>query len=309
MTLVKPLTDIARRHYEWATRGSQGRIPLGFSFIDRAISGGVALGEVAMFLARSGVGKSWWACNVAVNNPAVPTLFFSLEMQDRFMLQRIAAVHTGTPTELIEREIRETGSSPTIERTIADFPLLSIVDKPEMSLKDMSAACREYEQQYGRRPELVIADYLELIKSGMALSSLEAVDNTSRQVKNWARQEDVAFVVLHQTNMNQGARSGRWEEGRRAPAMDNGHLPLTRQAARYGGDVAADYTIAAYRPALDPDMSQQVKEMREREYHLQLLKNRGGHRLYEAGIPHDVDVTTWRIRSTEQMAAAWGGAR
>jgi replicative DNA helicase len=246
-----------------------------------------------MFLARSGVGKTWWAINVAANNRHVPTIFFSLEMQDRFLLQRLAAVHVQTRTVDIEEEIRETGASRAIEQTVEEFPLLEIVDRPEMSLKDMSRAIKEYEQQRVSRPELVIVDYLELVKSGMAMSSLEAVDNVSRAVKNWARTEDVAFIVLHQTNMNQAARvRDRWSNENE---MDNGHLPLTRQAARFGGDVAADYTIGAYMPALAPTMEDSVREMRRNEFWMQLLKNRGGSQLYEGGVMHHVDTDHWRI--------------
>jgi len=290
MSYLKPLGDIAKAHYEWATTGSMGRIPLGWSFFDDATGGGVAQGEVCMFLARSGVGKSWWACNVINNNPHVPTVFFSLEMQDRFMLQRLAAVHVGTPTPFIEAEIRETGSSAAIEQTVTDFPKLALIDTPEMSLKGMSQALKEYRDSYGEQPELVIVDYMELVKGGLSMSALEAIDNVSRQIKNWARTEDVAFIVLHQTNMNPGARVSE-----RSNELDNGHLPLTRQAARFGGDVAADYTVAMYKPSLDPRLADQVRIYRMNEVWLQLLKNRGGSKLYEGGVQHHVDVTNWRI--------------
>lgn len=289
---LKSLGEIAQAHYEWATTGSMGRIPLGFPFFDQATGGGVALGEVCMFLARSGVGKSWWACNVINNNPGVPTVFFSLEMQDRFMLQRLAAVHTGEPTQFMEAEIRERGSSLSIEKTVLDFPLLAIVDTPEMSLKQMSQALRDYRDQFDVEPELVLVDYMELVKGGLAMNQLESVDNVSRQIKNWARTEDVAFIVLHQTNMNTGARVSE-----RSTEMDNGHLPLTRQAARYGGDVAADYTVAMFKPSLDPRMSDQTREFRQNEVWLQLLKNRGGSKLYEGGVQHYVDIGNWQIRS------------
>ena len=289
MSFIRPLAEITKAHYEWATTGSQGRIALGFDFFDQATSGGVALGEVCMFLARSNVGKSWWACNVAVNNRHTPTVFFSLEMQDRFMFQRIVAVHQRVTTKSIEEEIRATGASQAMETTVQDFPLLEIVDTPEMSLKQMSQALREYEEHHGHGVELVIVDYLELIKAGMALGSLEQVDNVSRAIKNWARSEDVAFIVLHQTNMNPAARVGSHGE------IDAGHLPLTRGAARFGGDVAADYTVAAFKPSLKPDMDDTTRMMRQNEFHLQLLKNRGGNTLYEGGVQHHVDIDTWRI--------------
>jgi len=293
--LIRPLDQVVKRHYEWATSGSGGRIPLGFPFFDQATSGGPARGEVVMFLARSGVGKTWWVLNVVNNNPTVPTLVASLEMQDNFMLQRLAAIHMTVPTAQIEDTIRQSGSSEDLERTVQDFPLLEITDKPQMTLKDMSRAVREFEDLHGVKPELVCADYMELIKAGMAMSSLEQIDAVSRAAKNWAREEEVAFVILHQTNMNPDARVGGHRE------LDNGHLPLTRMAARFGGDVAADYTIAMFKPSLDPSMTDIARLARENEVWLQLLKNRGGSRLYEGGVQHHVDIATWRITPHQRM--------
>ncbi|NNM31693.1 MAG: hypothetical protein HKO53_01420, partial [Gemmatimonadetes bacterium] len=88
---MKDLHTVVEEHYQWASREDY-RIPLGWRFFDEATSGGIALGEVLMMLAYSGVGKTWWACNVAINNPQVPVVFFSLEMQGRALAQRLAAV-------------------------------------------------------------------------------------------------------------------------------------------------------------------------------------------------------------------------
>ena len=170
MSFVRPLDEIVKEHYVWATSSAGGRIPLGYRFFDEATSGGVALGEVCMFLARSGVGKSWFACNVVNNNQSIPTVFSSMEMQARFMLQRLAAVHYQGPTSQIENEIRETGSSEYMEAVKLDFPQLSIVDVPEMGLKQMTQANEEYSDLYGQRPMLVMIDYLELVKAGVALA-------------------------------------------------------------------------------------------------------------------------------------------
>lgn len=288
-SLIRPLGEVVKRHYEWATTGSGGRIPLGFPFFDQATAGGPAKGEVLMFLARSGVGKTWWMLNVINNNPTIPTLVASLEMQDNFLFQRLAAISTGATTAVIERDCRATGHSTHLTDTVGRFPKLEITDKPQMTLKDLSRALREYEDLHQEKPELVCADYMELIKAGLAMSSLEQIDNVSRAAKNWARAEEVAFIVLHQTNMNPDARKGSGRE------MDNGHLPLTRQAARFGGDVAADYTVAAYKPSLDPGMADSTRLLRDNEIWLQLLKNRGGNVLYEGGVQHHVDTATWRI--------------
>lgn len=295
------LDEIVAEHYEWST-STQPRIPLGWSFFDGATSGGIAMGEVAMFLAYSGVGKTWWGVNVLANNPGVPTIFFSMEMHARMLVQRIAACTCGVPTWKIEQDSAQ-GHSPELEKTVETYKYLSVQDEPGMSLKDMAHGIADAQEAWGGvRPRMVIIDYLELVKASGLLTSLEAIDRTSREIKNFARAEDISLIVLHQTNNNESARSSGDDSYRRV--ADNGHLPLTRKAARFGGDVAADYTIGAYRPGLNPEMPEAVRAHRDNEFYMQLLKNRGGSKLYLAGERHFLDSETWRI--TEAPPEGWG---
>lgn len=293
--VIKSVGDVVEEHYKWASSTS-ARTPLGWSFFDQATGGGVALGEVCMMLAYSGVGKTWWGCNVVINNPTVPTIFFSLEMQGRALAQRLAAVAYGVTTASIEIEVLTTGRSVALEQLKVDFPLLGIDDTINHSLQGMKDSVDKAGDVWGQPPQMVIADYMELIKAGPALSSLEAVDRVSRSVKNFARSTDTSFIVLHQTNSNESARvSQDWGGGRGGSRVDAGHLPLTRKAARYGGDIAADYTVAVYKPSLDPNMSEAVRAYRENEIFQQLLKNRGGSVLHLSGVQHYVDIRNWRI--------------
>ena len=173
----------------------------------------------------------------------------------------------------------------------ADFPLLSIEDQPGMSLRQMAEQMDNYAETMSRRPEMVFIDYLELVRAGPALGPGEAVDKVSRALKDFSREHDVALIVLHQTNAMESSRirnSG-------SKVQDNGHLALTRRAARYGGDVAADYTVGCYRPALDPEMAEHIRAMADPQFMMQLLKNRGGSQLYLTGVEHHVDTRFWKI--------------
>lgn len=270
--LIVPLHETVQAHHEWASK-ADARIPLGFPVIDSR-SGGPALGEVVMFLAYSGVGKTAWACNVVVNCRHVPTVFFSLEMQGHAVARRIAAIYTNTPTRQIELDDKFYGYSSALDQMLRDFPYLIICDRPGMSLKDMSKAMElTTKMWHGVRPRLVIIDFLELIKAP-AMSAVEGIDNVSRRLHDWAREHDVVVVVLHQVNHAGG----------------NGWEPLTRRAARYGGDTTADYTLGAYRPSLQPGAPQDGLFM------LQFLKTRTGGGLHPTGVAHLFDEETLKIR-------------
>jgi replicative DNA helicase len=288
VTLFRPLNETETDLRTWAS-GDHSRIPTGFTFIDQLTQGGIAEGEVALLMAYSGVGKTAIGCNIAVNNRGIPTVFFSLEMQARFILKRLAAIHSTTSDRLIEQQLRAGEPCTPVQSLIEDFPHLGIVDKPAMSLKDMSSALYEAAEHWGRMPRLCILDYLELVGGIASLDAVNAVDKVSRKLKDFAREHDVAMVVLHQLN-----KSG------------DPHKPVNIKDARYGGNVAADYVIAAYRPCLDPDLSQHVYESRKRDLRLQFLKTRGGPDIHASGMQHDFDPETMTIRTVvlPQIVAA-----
>lgn len=274
MEYVVPLYETIEQHREWALR-ADARIPIGFPFFDIR-TGGVALGEVCMFLARSGVGKTAWACNVAEMARRVPQVFFSLEMQGRFIASRIAAIHVDVPTRHIESDLKSYGESGALDQLARDYPYLSICDKPGMTLRQMGAALDELETMWlGVKPRLVIIDYMELIKSA-SMTAVEGLDAISRKLKDFARERDVAVIVLHQLNLSD-SESGGWS-------------PVRLRDARYGGPTAADYVLAGYRPSVKPGAYQ------DGLIQLQFLKTRTDGGLHPGGVGHTFNEATLRIR-------------
>jgi len=271
---VVPLYETIESHREWASK-EDARIQIGYPFFDSR-TGGIALGEVCMFLARSGVGKTAWACNVAEMARRVPQVFFSLEMQGRFIASRIAAIHSNVPTRHIEWDLKNHGESSALDQLHRDFPFLTIVDTPGMSLRQMGEALDEAEIMWlGVKPRLIIIDYMELIKSA-AMSAVEGLDGISRKLKDFARERDIAVVVLHQLNLSD-AESGGWS-------------PVRLRDARYGGPTAADYVLAGFRPSTKPGAYQ------DGLIQMQFLKTRTDGGLHASGVGHSFDDATLRIR-------------
>lgn len=277
MTLFRPLAEVDTDLRTWAS-ADHARIPFGFPFVDQLIEGGGAEGEVAFVLAKSGVGKTAIGCNIALHDHTVPTVFFSLEMQARFILKRMAAIYSQTPDRDIERNLRAGGDPTALQVLVRDYPRLAIVDKPAMSLKDMGAALLEARDHWGVKPRRVIIDYLELVGGVTSLDGVGQVDKVSRKVKDLAREHDALVIVLHQLNMGGEA----WK-------------PVTLKDARYGGPTAADYVLAAYRPCLDPDLSHEAYKARQRDLRIQFLKTRGGPDIHHQGVQHDFDPETLKV--------------
>lgn len=264
----------------WA-HGDHPRIPLGFPFIDSRIGGGVAYSEMSLFLARSGVGKTFWLTNVLANNPQVPAILFSLEMAARAMVVRVASVASNTPTAEIHSTLELGRRSPILDGMTTLLPKLAIVDEPGLSLRQMTDRIYEFEDMFQERPRLIGIDYLELVGGTPGMERAAQVSDVARSIKDWARAHDVHVIVLHQV-----ARGDK----------NNGHVPLSLFSGKYGGEEAADYVFAAYRPALEPGITQKEKLSKLPDFRLQFLKTRGGFETHEAGVRHVINPRSGAIR-------------
>jgi replicative DNA helicase len=277
---VQPLADHVSEATAWAT-GTNPRIGLGFPFFDRRTEGGITYGELAMFLARTSVGKTWWLLNVLANNPEVPAVFFSLEMAARAIVVRLAGVANDVPTSAIYNQVRSTGTSSSLTGLPERFPKLAIVDEPGLNLRQMTEVLHEFEDVVGVRPRLVGIDFLELLRGVPGIDKVGQVTDTTRALKEWTRTHDVSTIVLHQVPRGD---------------KNNGHQPLSLFSGRYGGEELADYVLAGYRPHLNPELNQEQREAARSEFYLQFLKTRSGHETHEDGVLHVINPESGRIR-------------
>jgi replicative DNA helicase len=276
--VLRDLSEVRDELSRWATSDIV-RIPTGYSLFDDRTSGGMAPGQLAFGLARTGVGKTWLLVNIAVNNPKVPTVFFSLEMHGRYILERIASVHTNTPTRSIEATLRARGESFAIDQAVDALPLLKIEDEPDLGLEDMAVTLEDYAVKYGHEARLVLIDYLELIRA-FGQSQMSVVQELARGLKNFAREHDVAVLCLHQVKRGDA---------------NNGHKPLDMTDGKFGSEESADYVIGMYKPSLNPSISQQMRESLDNDIRLQFLKTRTGGGIHPDGVQHHWNADTGRI--------------
>jgi len=252
---------------------------MGLPFFDKPTRGGIAKAECAMVLAYSSVGKTSLALNWIVNNPHIPTMFFSLEMSWRLVVARLAAIHTGTPTWELEALAKGAAMPPHLVDTANRYPLLYGNDASEQTVKDMKADIIAGGQKLGRPIRLVVIDYLELIGGAGLLGKGEQVDKAAQKIRSLCKDTDTSVVVLHQV--------GKGDDS-------EGHKPLAIDSGKYGGHHPMDYVIGAYAPRLDRKLDERALKDVEDDIYLQLLKNRGG-KAQPKGVRHHLSSVTGRL--------------
>jgi replicative DNA helicase len=190
-------------------------IPTGFHALDNMTSG-FQNSEFIVIGARPSVGKTAFALTMAANmsiGHKVPVGFFTLEMSDMALMQRLVASEARIGSQIIRTGMLRPSDFANLTNAagrIYEAPLW-ISDTPGMRLLDLRAQARRMVSQHGVR--ILFVDYLTLITNENAeLPRHEQIAEVSRSLKALARELELPVVALSQVS--------RDTEGRR-PMLSN----------------------------------------------------------------------------------------
>ena len=250
------------------------RVPTGLWQIDNMIGGGVGRGEVCVIIGKSGSGKSLVGQNILENNLEVPCVFFSFEMPGTMVLTRSLAIWSNkTHDEVFKMVEGNALDSEMLADWEYDHAKHYFVTRTGLDLPAMSQTLKEAEEQLGERPAMVVIDYMELVAAVGGGETIDNVTAVSQALKGWAKEEEIACVILHQTNKS----------------LRHGDAP-DEDAARYGGFTEADIVIGVWRPHKwqpkskgDSSMPQSTIDYLKGFFGINLIKNRPKIELCENG--------------------------
>jgi len=197
-------------------------ISSGFDKLDQMTSG-FQRDEFIIIGARPSVGKTALALNMASHiafHKKIPTAFFSLEMSDIALVQRLISSEATVQAQNIRSGFLSTGDYKKIVdvmSVIYEAPF-HIVDMPNMRLLDLRAQARKMRAQ--QQVEIIFIDYLGLVgHENGALPRYEQISEISRSLKSLARELHIPVVVLCQLN-----RDAQWEVPTLANLRDSGSI-------------------------------------------------------------------------------------
>jgi replicative DNA helicase len=178
-------------------------IPSGFEKIDQYTSG-FQCDEFIIIGARPSVGKTALALNMASHiafHQKIPTAFFSLEMSEIALAQRLISSEATVQAQNIRSGFLSTDDYKKIVNVMSliyEAPFY-IVDMPNMKLLDLRAQARKMRSQ--QQVEIIFIDYLGLIEhENKFMQRYEQISEISRSLKSLARELHIPVVVACQLN-------------------------------------------------------------------------------------------------------------
>ena len=187
-------------------------IPTGFSCFDD-LTGGLQKADLIILAGRPGQGKTALALNIVRNviiESSVPVGFFSLEMSDMQLVQRLISMETEVNLQAMRNGTLLDNQWRIMSMKLGKLTTakLFIDDTPAISLLELRAKARRMKRE--KNIELVVVDYLQLMKGPKDVEVREReISMISGGLKALAKEIDIPILALSQLNRQVEGRADK----------------------------------------------------------------------------------------------------
>lgn len=218
-------------------KGYRAFVETGISDLDRILGGGLIREGLYILAARPGCGKTTLAAALAdrMLERGRRVLFVSLEMSRKQLMARRVAADAGrvTAAQILRGELSEE------ERRAVGESLVKLAKRPLFFNRRTSLNTSEIQfLAKQNRADVVIIDYLGLMRHEAGKSLYERVTGTSNQLKRMARGLEAPVLCLAQLNREVEGRQN--QEPRLSDLRDSGAI-----------EQDADGVLLIHRPAIE----------------------------------------------------------
>ena len=197
--IIGPTIDVIHRLYK--NKKAFTGIASGLTELDTMTSG-FQNSELIIIGARPSMGKTAMALSMLQNitvRDKIPAAFFSLEMSDMQIMQRLIASEGRIPSQKLRSgllTLQELQKMQTAAGNLYEAPLY-IVDTPNMKLLELRAIARRLKME--KDIKIIFIDYIGLITTeNTQIPRYEQVSEISRSLKSLARELNIPVVALSQ---------------------------------------------------------------------------------------------------------------
>lgn len=279
--LISLQSDLGTNYFDdprarlMAIKDKNGQISTGWKSVDDKLYGGINRGEITIWCAGSGVGKSLFLQNSAINlaKQGLNVVYISLELSEGLTSMRMDSMLTEVGTRDIFRNLDTVEIK--VKQTQRNSGDLYVKQIPQGSTcNDIKVYLKNYEIERQRRPDVLIVDYLDLVfpnNKKINPSDLFVKDKfVTEEMRGLAVEKKMICITASQLNRS------AVEEQEHSHAMISGGLSKIQ---------TADNVISIFASAA----------MKERgQYQVQFLKTRSssgvGSKLYLGFDPNTLRI-------------------
>ena len=186
-------------------KSSNGQVSTGWTAIDKKLFGGFNRGELNIFAGGSGAGKSLFLANLGVNwaLAGLNVLYVTLELSESLVSMRVDSMISDIPSRDVFKQIDDVEMKvKMIGKKSGAFQVKYM--PTGKTANDVRAYLKEYEIKTGRKIDVLLIDYLDLmhpIGQKISAENLFVKDKyVSEELRNLAMELNTIFVTASQLN-------------------------------------------------------------------------------------------------------------
>ena len=148
-----------------AMKENNGQMSTGWKTLDKLLYGGFNRGELNIFAASSGGGKSLFLQNIALNkslDDGMNVVYVSIELSEDLISMRLDSMVTGFASTEIYKKLDQVHDIVQTRGKKAGFLIIKYLPQGSTT-NDIKALLKEVELETGKRPDAIIVDYLDLV--------------------------------------------------------------------------------------------------------------------------------------------------
>jgi replicative DNA helicase len=186
-------------------KDKNGQVSTGWKTLDDRLFGGMNRGELNIFAAGSGGGKSLFLANLGVNwaLAGLNVLYMTFELSEELVSMRLDSMLTGISTRDVFKQIDDVEMKVRVIGKKAGRFQVKYMPSGK-TVNDVRSYMKEYEIKMGHKIDVLLVDYLDLL---MPISRRISAENlyikdkfVSEELRNLSMEKNVVLVTAAQLN-------------------------------------------------------------------------------------------------------------
>jgi archaellum biogenesis ATPase FlaH len=186
-------------------KDQNGQVSTGWPALDKKLFGGFNRGELNIFAGGSGSGKSLFLANMGVNwcLQGLNVMYLTFELSEALVSMRLDSMTTDIPSRDVFKSIDDVEMKVKIIGKKSGAFQVKYMPTGKNS-NDIRAYLKEYEIKTGRKVDVLLIDYLDLMHPNAVKISAENLfvkdKYVSEELRNLAMELNTIFVTASQLN-------------------------------------------------------------------------------------------------------------